>query len=112
MEFQVAGGLLSSDFYDSSRDMAIDIHGPSHYTNLTMKPVDSNLYIDRIVKKYHKHYLVIDYTTFNSFLTLGEQDSDMRLAGEKLVRHIDAELNKAVQPAPKKRGRKPKEKVE
>jgi hypothetical protein len=45
--------------------MIIDIHGPPHYTNLTMKPIDSSLYIDRIIHRYHRHYLVIDYTAFD-----------------------------------------------
>ena len=45
--------------------MIIDIHGPPHYTNLTMQPIDSSLYIDRIIHRYHRHYLVIDYTAFD-----------------------------------------------
>jgi len=68
MEHPVAGGLISSDFYLENFDMVIDIHGPSHFTNISMKPIDSTLYIDRIVKRYHKHYIVIDYREFDHFL--------------------------------------------
>jgi len=67
MEFKVPDGLQTSDFYYESLDIVIDIHGPSHYTNLTMKIIDSTLYIDRIIKKYHKHYLAIDYTRSKNF---------------------------------------------
>ena len=73
MEYPVANGLLTSDFYLINHDMIIDIHGPPHYANLTMKPIDSALYISRIIKRYHKHYVIIDYTQFNAFLTQGEK---------------------------------------
>jgi hypothetical protein len=89
MEYKIKGGLLSADFYYPKYDMIIDIHGPSHYTNLTLKPIDSTLYVDRIVKKYHKHYLTIDFTTFNMFLTKGEHESDLKKAGVKLKEHIE-----------------------
>lgn len=76
----MANGLLTSDFYLETLDMIIDIHGPPHYTNLTMQPIDSSLYIDRIIHRYHRNYLVIDYTAFDQFLTAGAQEADLAKA--------------------------------
>ncbi len=69
IEKKIAGGLLDSDFYlGGPYDMVIDIHGPIHYRNQTFKPMDSMLYINRIIKKYHKNYLVIPYNFYNNIL--------------------------------------------
>jgi hypothetical protein len=45
-----------------------------------MQPIDSSLYIDRIIHRYHKYYLVIDYTAFDQFLTAGAQEADLAKA--------------------------------
>jgi hypothetical protein len=69
IEKPVAGGLLTLDFYlGGDYDMIIDVHGPIHYHNQTLLPMDSMLYIDRIVKKYHKNYLVIPYDFYNEIV--------------------------------------------
>jgi hypothetical protein len=69
IEKPVAGGLLTLDFYlGGDYDMIIDVHGPIHFQNQTLLPIDSMLYIDRIITKYHKNYLVIPYHFYNEIM--------------------------------------------
>ncbi len=94
MEYPVANGLIESDFYISGDlDMVIDVHGPSHFKNLTMEPMDSMLYIDRIIRRYHKHYLIIPYTFFDSYMKEGMQE-DLSKPAEILKKMIDGEMSK------------------
>jgi hypothetical protein len=64
----IGNNLFNVDFYLEDLDMVIDVYGPAHYRNGTKEIMDSSLYIDRIVKKYHKHYLVIDYALYNTLI--------------------------------------------
>lgn len=78
IEKSINNGLLTCDFYlGGDYDMIIDIHGPIHYRNQTSLPMDSMLYINRIIKKYHKNYLVIPYHFY---------DEIMKREGEKEIR--------------------------
>jgi len=73
--------------------MAIDIHGPQHYRNQTSVPMDSMIYIHRIVKAYHKHYLVIPYQFYDSILT-NKTETDLKTHALTLKKLIDAEMAK------------------
>lgn len=69
IEKSIDNGLLTSDFYlGGDYDMIIDIHGPMHYRHKSLVPMDSMLYIHRIIKKYHKNYLIIPYTFYDDIL--------------------------------------------
>lgn len=89
IEKPVAGGLLTLDFYlGGDYDMIIDVHGPIHFRNQTLLPMDSMLYIDRIIKKYHKNYLVIPYQFFNDILKR-EAEQDVKENALMLKKLID-----------------------
>ena len=78
IEKPVADGLLTLDFYlGGEYDMIIDVHGPIHFRNQTVLPMDSMLYINRIIKKYHKNYLVIPYQFYDDIIRR-EAESDVK----------------------------------
>jgi hypothetical protein len=89
IEKPVAGGLLTLDFYlGGDYDMIIDVHGPIHFHNKTLLPMDSMLYINRIIKKYHKNYLVIPYDFYNEIVSKGS-DKEVKENSLKLKKLID-----------------------
>ena len=61
MEKQIKNGMLQCDLYIGDIDMLIDIHGPCHYLNQTRVPIDSTLYLEKIYRRYHKHFIAISY---------------------------------------------------
>lgn len=61
MEKHIRNGMLQCDLYIGDLDMLIDIHGPCHYLNRTRVPIDSTLYLEKIYRRYHKHFIAISY---------------------------------------------------
>ena len=75
--------------------MVIDVHGPQHYRNNTGIPMDSMIYINRIVKAYHKHYLIIPYQFYDSIMA-NKMETDLKANAMALKKLIDEEMaNKA-----------------
>ena len=60
-----------------------------------LKLVDSALYVDRIYKQHHKHYLSIPYKFFDSYLRKEDEKMAMNEEVIKMIKGlIDAELGK------------------
>lgn len=73
--------------------MVIDIHGPIHYKNNSKIPIDSLLYTERIYRRYHKHYIDIDYEYFDTFLEKG-MDQNLEKGVELLRDRINYEMKR------------------
>lgn len=106
LEKPMIGGLFNCDIYIPSLDMVIDVHGPVHYLNLNekkykdvkaeeLKMIDSALYVDRIYRRHHKHYMQIPYKFFDSYL---RNEENMQVLNEDAVSMIrgliEEELNR------------------
>ena len=91
-EMKVAN-ILQCDIYVKDIDMVVEIQGPAHYKNMTTELIDSSLYVHRIYRKYHKHFLSIPYDYYDSFLSYGT-DQDLKQNAQFLKRLIDNEVNK------------------
>lgn len=93
VEKSLKDSLLSADFYLPQLDMVIDMHGPVHFRNNGRADVlvDSSLYIDRIYKRYFKHYVVI---TYKDVEVLKNSDKDIEKTTQIIKKKIEDELNR------------------
>ena len=100
LEYKILNGLSQADIYLKDLDMVIDIHGPVHYLNGTTTPIDSMLYMDRLIRRNHKYYVVIDYRSFDLILTAKRNEDeeefiDLEQGAKTLKKLIDLEINKS-----------------
>ena len=92
MEKKVRNGMLMCDLYVKDIDLLIDLHGPCHYLQGTHTPIDSAMYVDRIYKKYHKHYIAVHFEKILMHTDMEEKSqNECRTVMKDL---IDTELRK------------------
>ena len=60
-------------------DMIIEVYGYCHYLNNSETMIDSALYIHKIFRNYHKHFIIIGQYLNNYCLTENKRDDKILL---------------------------------